>query len=64
MKRRRGRSTGANQGGEDMGKTRCEEWELRRLLRQIRSVLSFLVVPLSDCTMGIRLQGQLLFSLY
>ncbi|KAH0914006.1 hypothetical protein HID58_028452 [Brassica napus] len=38
---------------EVMGKTRCEEWKLRRLPRRIRSVLLFWVVPLIDCTMGI-----------
>ncbi|CAN7099425.1 unnamed protein product [Brassica rapa subsp. narinosa] len=44
---------------EVMGKTRCEEWKLRRLPQRIRSVLLFWVVPLIDCTMGmIRLQGM------
>ncbi|CAG7876429.1 unnamed protein product [Brassica rapa] len=56
MKRRRRRS-GTSQGGEVMRKMTCEEWELRRLLWRIRSVLSFWVVSLIYCTLGIRLQG-------
>ncbi|KAL0747610.1 hypothetical protein Bca101_029612 [Brassica carinata] len=41
-RKRRQRRSAVSQGGEVMGKKRCEEWELRKFLRWFCSVLSFL----------------------